>query len=319
MSGIFLSYRRDDASGWAGRLYEHLVTEWGSGQVFMDIDAIAPGEDFRQAIAHTMETCDVVLVVIGPNWVDARDYKGNRRLDDEGDTHRQEVVAALSGADVRVIPVLVGGADMPKVSDLPDPLKDLVYRNAAVIEDRRFASDVRALQNALKQFVKLTTGDQVPTTSANGDHRQQVRSSPPQHSAPRSTAESVSRAGASLTAQTVLAVLGATVVLVWGVILQPDWHDELWVIRAAASLALVVLTAVGVWSRQWKWVLFAGIGGLAGLAIWLIQLVNTHPDEINEIFGGPPYDGIPNFVTLIGAVAVLIAGWMGVRASATSS
>ena len=176
---------------------------------------------------------------------------------------------------------------------------------------------MRALQNALKQTVKQTTGDQVPIASANGDHRQHATSAPPQHSAQRSTAESVSRAGESVTAQTVLAVLGAVVVLVWGVVLRPGWHNELWVIRAAASLALVVLTAIGLWSRQWKWVLFGGITGLAGLALWLIYLVSTHPDEIDEIFG-PSYDGIPNFVTLTGAVAVLIAGRMGTRATTTS-
>jgi hypothetical protein len=153
MSGIFLSYRRDDSSGWAGRLYEHLVREWGSGQVFMDIDAIAPGEDFREAITRTMHACDVVIVVIGPNWVGARGETGSRRLDDMADNHRAEVVAALA-ADVRVVPVLVGGAAMPKMSELPEPMKDLAFRNAAVLEDRRFASDVDALQRALKQFAE---------------------------------------------------------------------------------------------------------------------------------------------------------------------
>jgi TIR domain len=330
MSGIFLSYRRDDASGWAGRLYEHLVTEWGPGQVFMDIDAIAPGEDFREAIAHTMQTCDVVLVVIGPNWVDARDYAGNRRLDDEGDTHRREVAAALA-ADVRIIPVLVGGATMPKLSDLPDPLKDLVYRNAAVIEDRRFASDVRALQDALRQFAEQLaarpdtgdTGEQAVSTSKIGGLRQsETRPRPPGRRsglhAPRVGGESsVSRAGASLTTQTVLAIVGAAVVLIWGVFWNPGWHDELWGIRAGASLVLVVLTVVGLLSRQWRWVLLAGIGGLVGLGIWLLQLAWTHPDEMYEIFGGPPYDGIPNFITLAGALLVLVAGWLGTKASAT--
>jgi hypothetical protein len=166
MSGIFLSYRRDDSSGWAGRLYEHLVREWGPGQVFMDIDAIAPGEDFREAITHTMHACDVVMVVIGPSWVDALDERGNRRLDDEADNHRAEVVAAMA-ADVRVVPVLVGGAAMPKESELPEPLKDLAYRNAAVLDDRRFASDVHALQHALKQFAENVeserSADQEPT------------------------------------------------------------------------------------------------------------------------------------------------------------
>jgi TIR domain len=320
MGGIFLSYRRDDASGWAGRLYEHLVTEWGPGQVFIDIDAIAPGEDFRQAIAHTMQTCDVVLVVIGPNWVDARDHAGNRRLDDEGDTHRQEVVAALAAEDVRVIPVLVGGAGMPKISDLPDQLKELVYRNAAVIEDRRFASDVRALQNALKQVLQRPAGDQAASISGDGGRRQQNTSSlPHQPAAPRSrAAASVSRAGVSLTAPTALAVVGIVVVLIWGVILQPGWHDEVWGLRAAASAFLVVLAAVGIWSKQWRWVVLAGIGGLVGVGVWLLQLVSTHPDELYEIFGGPPYDGISNWGTLAGALMVLIAGWMGMRASPTT-
>jgi uncharacterized RDD family membrane protein YckC len=153
MSGIFLSYRRDDSAGWAGRLHEHLVREWGPARVFIDIDAIAPGDDFREAIARTMRTCDVVIVVIGPNWISVRDQAGNRRLDDESDTHRQEVLAALA-ADVRVIPVLVGGATMPTLSELPGPLQELRYRNAAIIEDRRFGSDARALLNALREFAE---------------------------------------------------------------------------------------------------------------------------------------------------------------------
>src|SRR5690606_37851588 len=124
MNGIFLSYRRDDASGWAGRLYEHLVRDSTADRVFMDIDAIDPGDDFREAIARTMEACDVVLVVIRPNWLNTRDEFGNRRLDDDADTHRAEIVAALE-ADVRVVPVLVGAASMPRTGDLPTPLRAL--------------------------------------------------------------------------------------------------------------------------------------------------------------------------------------------------
>lgn len=165
MSGIFLSYRRADSSGWAGRLYEYLVRGWGSEHVFIDIDAIAPGEDFREAIARTMRTCDVVLVVIGPSWLNARDEAGNRRLDDEADTHRREVTSALA-ADVRIVPVLVGGATMPKLADLPEPLQDLVYRNAAIIEDRRFASDASALQDALKRYAEQLAAERHGTARA---------------------------------------------------------------------------------------------------------------------------------------------------------
>lgn len=98
MSGIFRSYRRDDSAGWAGRLHDHLRREWGPDQVFMDIDAIAPGEDFRDAIARTIRACDVVLVVIGPDWVDSRDQAGKRRLDDERDIHRRARVRSGSSA-----------------------------------------------------------------------------------------------------------------------------------------------------------------------------------------------------------------------------
>jgi len=196
MSGIFLSYRREDSSGWTGRLYEHLVREWGADQVFMDIDAIAPGEDFRKAIARTMHTCDVMLVVIGPNWVGARDEVGTRRLDDEGDNHRAEVVAALAAA-ARVVPVLVGGAAMPKASELPEPLKDLAYLNAAVLEDRRFASDVRALQDALERFAETAASqrpaDEEPSRAVEPETASRAdevgKPADEQRGTPRTTAE----------------------------------------------------------------------------------------------------------------------------------
>jgi TIR domain len=151
MSGIFICYRRGDSAPWAGRLYDALVRDWGPENVFMDIDTIAPGEDFRVAISTTVARSDVVLVVIGPEWVGAQDANGRRRLDDDGDIHRTEVTAALAG-EVRVIPVLVGGAHMPKVDELPEPIRDLAFRNAVVLEDRRFGSDVRDLQDALVRF-----------------------------------------------------------------------------------------------------------------------------------------------------------------------
>lgn len=178
MSGTFLSYRRDDAAGWAGRLYEYLVREWGPDEVFMDIDAIAPGEDFRKAIASTMQVSDTVLVVIGPSWVNARDEAGRRRLDDERDTHRTEVVAALE-ADVRVIPVLVGGAVMPAAPELPVPLQELAYRNAAVLDDRRFPGDVRGLIDAVAQARDAATRWESPdAVHASGSPKPRRRSTP---------------------------------------------------------------------------------------------------------------------------------------------
>jgi hypothetical protein len=321
MSGIFLSYRRDDSSGWTGRLYEHLVQEWGPDQVFMDIDAIAPGEDFRVAITQTMQTCDVVMVVIGPNWVNARDERGDRRLDDESDNHRAEVVAALA-ADVRVIPVLVGGATMPKAAELPEPLKDLAYRNAAVIEDRRFASDVRALQDTLRQIADNVAAhgsvdEEAAPTAEIGGHRRSGRARQPvgrpgRHGSGRGADPSVTRPGVSATLPTVLAVAGTLLVLVWGVLVPRDWHSEQSGIRVGAAMLLIAGTVAGLLSRKWTWVLAAGAAGLVGLALWMLQLLSTNHTAADLL--SPGTDGIPNLITFAGAALVVVGGSMGTRA-----
>jgi hypothetical protein len=320
MSGIFLSYRREDSSGWAGRLYEHLVREWGPDQVFMDIDAIAPGEDFREAIARTMHTCDVVLVVIGPNWVGARDEVDNRRLDDEGDNHRAEVVAALA-ADARVVPVLVGGAAMPKASELPEPLKDLAYRNAAVLEDRRFASDVRTLQDALKRFSnhvgsqRSADEEEVRTTEIGGpppEIPRQPDRGPGRHVPARAAAPPRERTGAYAALPTVLAVSGTLLVFVWGVLAPRDWHSEQSGIRVGAAVLLVAGSVAGLWLRHWRWVLAAGATGLVGLTLWLLQLLGGG-HTVDDLLS-PETDGIPNMVTFAGALLVLAGGLMGTRA-----
>jgi hypothetical protein len=324
MGGIFLSYRRDDASGWAGRLYEHLLREWEPDHVFMDIDTIPPGDDFREAIARTMRTCDVVIVMIGPNWLSAQDRAGNRRLDDESDTHRAEVAAALT-ADVRVIPVLVGGAAMPRVSELPEPLKELAYRNAAVLEDRRFATDLGALQSTLKQFVDIggsrgAADESVPPDKA--DDRRDSRVLPPRSESTGADAQgsgtesSRTTAGTFLMSSTALAVTGMALVSIWGVLVQREWHNEYWAYRVGAGLLILALAGIGLWSKQWKWVLGAGVAGLLGLALWMLQLLSTHSDEVNDLFSLDA-DGIPNFVTFAGALLVLLAGLIGMRTRPT--
>jgi hypothetical protein len=305
-------------------LYEHLVGEWGRGQVFMDIDAIAPGEDFREAIARTMRTCDVVIVVIGPNWVSASDETGKRRLDDEGDNHRAEVVAALKG-DLRVVPVLVGGAAMPKVSELPERLKDLAYRNAAVLEDRRFASDVRALLDALRQFAENLASQRSadeeavrrpelgrlpqPETPAQPDQ------DPGRHVPGRGAEPSLASPGAYGALPTVLAVSGTALVFVWGVLVPRDWHSEQSGIRITAAVLLVVGAVVGLWVRQWTWVLAAGATGLVGLTLWWLQLVGTGHTASDLL--SPETDGIPNMITFAGALLVLIGGLLGTKARTT--
>ena len=301
MSGIFLSYRRDDASGWAGRIYEHLAREWGAEHVFMDIDTIAPGEDFREAIERTMQVCDVVLVVVGPNWLNARDQAGNRRLDDDHDTHRAEVVAALA-ADVRVVPVLVGGAQMPRASELPEAIKDLTYRNAAVIEDRRFASDVDALKRTLRPLVGGT-----PTAT---------RGRPAARPAPRPAPETAATGMGALGREGVVALVGTALVVIWGPFPE-RWHDEQSWLLVLAALALVAGVGYGLWAKSWASVLAAGATGLTLSVVWLLWILGTHGAEIGEVLS-PAYDGIENTIVLSGAAMVLAAGLSGRRKEVTA-
>ena len=128
MRAIFISYRRDDSEGEAGRLFDDLVGYFGKDSIFMDVITVTRGRDFRKVIDESVSTCGVLLAIIGKNWLDARDATGQRRLDNPNDYVRFETAAALK-RDIPVIPVLVRGAKMPQPEQLPEDLKDLVYRN----------------------------------------------------------------------------------------------------------------------------------------------------------------------------------------------
>jgi len=118
MPAIFVSYRRTDAAGSAGRLFDRLSQRFGSAQVFRDIESIEAGEDFEESIRDALRTATAVLVVIGPHWLDLRMPDGTRRLDDAGDYVRREVAASLA-SDAIVVPVLIENAAMPSAEALP--------------------------------------------------------------------------------------------------------------------------------------------------------------------------------------------------------
>src|SRR5579863_2817116 len=126
---IFISYRRDDSEGEAGRLYDDLVRVFGNDAVFMDVSGIHPGKDFRQAIEDNVAQCAVLLAVIGPVWASIIDATGVRRIDQLNDFVRLEIASALKRG-VDVIPLLVHGARMPTPAQLPDDLQNLAYRNS---------------------------------------------------------------------------------------------------------------------------------------------------------------------------------------------
>ncbi len=146
---VFLSYRRGDVGGYAGRLSDALKQRLGAKGVFQDVRDIAPGEDFTKVIDRALDDCDAVLAVIGPNWVGASTPQGGPRLFETDDYVRLELVRALH-RNIPVVPVLVGGASLPAASDVPDELGELAQRQAVVLHDATWHQDVEGLLRSLR-------------------------------------------------------------------------------------------------------------------------------------------------------------------------
>jgi hypothetical protein len=147
---IFISYRREDASHAAGRLYDHLAQNFPKSRIFMDIDNLEPGENFAEEIGKSVGSCDILIALIGRHWLDACDPDGNRRLDNPDDWIRLEVSNALNRG-IRVIPVLVDGALMPRSTQLPDDLQPIVHRQAVELSHTRFPTDSERIISAINR------------------------------------------------------------------------------------------------------------------------------------------------------------------------
>lgn len=152
MSGlIFLSYRRSDTAGYAGRLANDLAEHFGADEVFRDIGAIDAGSDFVDALDNALASAKVVLVLIGRDWLNEVDSEGRRRLDDARDFVRREVAAALARDDVTVFPILLQKASMPDAVELPESLRALARRQAIEISESRWRHDLLRLIHAIRK------------------------------------------------------------------------------------------------------------------------------------------------------------------------
>ncbi|MCW5664129.1 MAG: toll/interleukin-1 receptor domain-containing protein [Piscinibacter sp.] len=144
MGIVFINYRRDNTAGEARALFNSLVQQLGAERVFMDVDNIALGRDFREVLRQRLDDCEVMLALIGRGWADARDAAGQRRLEQPNDFVRLEIATALQ-RNVAVTPVLVQDARMPSADALPDDLKPLAFRNGFEISHQTWDSNVREL------------------------------------------------------------------------------------------------------------------------------------------------------------------------------
>lgn len=150
---VFLNYRRDDSEGYVGRLYDHLTQRF-PGRIFRDVTGLRPGEDFVNALDREGVSCQMLLAVIGRRWLVSADGSGRRRIDDPEDILRREIVHALQ-RNVLVVPVLVGGATVPSMEDLPPELKPLGRRQALTISELDFEHDLERLMEVVAQELKV--------------------------------------------------------------------------------------------------------------------------------------------------------------------
>jgi hypothetical protein len=148
---IVLSYRRSD-SGIVGRIFDRLIAHYGRETVFLDVDDIPFGIDFRDHIRSVLHECDALVAVVGSNWIGFRDH-GQSRIMDNNDPVRMEIEAALQQS-IPIIPALVDSAKMPKETDLPESLRDFGYRNAATLDaGRDFDNHIERLIHGIDQIV----------------------------------------------------------------------------------------------------------------------------------------------------------------------
>lgn len=209
MPKAFISYRREDSQDVSGRLYDHLVVRWGAERVFKDVDSIPIGMDFREHLTEAVGGCEVMLVVIGPRWVDvSRD--GRRRLEDPLDFVRIEVEAALQRG-VPVVPVLVGGASVPAPEELPESLRALAFRQASVLRpDPDFRGDVARIIHGVERMpVRSNPG---PTPAPPAPPPPLPRRAPPRATGPSLSGRIFRGVGRGL-ARTLPALRGA-----WGTV-----------------------------------------------------------------------------------------------------
>jgi metacaspase-1 len=154
VASVFISYRRDDSPGHAGRLFDAMRSSFGNDDVFMDVTGIAKGDEFPRAIEQAIAEAKVILIVIGPEW------NRSDRLSAEHDWVGQEIALALKRR-ILILPVLVNGATFPK--KVPRPLRRLLNTNAVELRDARWEDDVQQVATAVKLILSPDLAKQIRT------------------------------------------------------------------------------------------------------------------------------------------------------------
>ena len=260
MARIFINYRRQDCPAHAGRLADALESRFGKDSVFMDVDTIAPGDDFVERIEQAIGGCDIVLALIGDDWLSVTDVAGARRIDDPDDFVRLEISSALARDDVRVIPVLVEGARMPSSRDLPEALAALSRRNGIELTDARWRSDTALLIGSIER----TLGAPAPQGTP-----------PPRDGSTPSAAreEHVSKPTKLLWLVPALVGLGGVTLIAFGQMVSV----RRWTIAGVLYLILFVLVVIFATSGDGPLRTVAWLAAIIGWAGSIVHLVTIRP------------------------------------------
>ena len=175
MPNIFISYRRDDEPYAAGHIYERLNLHFEEDDIFFDIDTVPFGVDFREYISGIIRKCDILLVIIGDNWLE-KDSRGRTRLESPSDYVRIEIELGFSSG-VHVIPLLVRNATIPGKAELPDSIADLVFQNAAEVRTgSTFQGHIERLIHGIENLTRLSVLDPRILKALLSDERMKILS-----------------------------------------------------------------------------------------------------------------------------------------------
>jgi len=284
---VFICYRREETAAHAGRLYDAMVARFGERNVFMDVD-IAPGVDFVERITEVVSRCLVLIVVMGRSWATVKDEDGNPRIADPDDFVRLEVETGLRRSDVTPIPVLVGGARMPRREDLPPELQPIARRNALELSDARWGYDVGRLNTTLDELLGETSAVEAPITKAEAEvERDVVAERSPRLTLPagRLLLEAVLVAGLTAFFARYLAGLipeqDSNVGQVVGIVSR---RAVTWALAGAAVAAWLAIRTgrAEPFGPALSGLLIGAIAGAVGGAIWAVPVLLPEIDLINS-------------------------------------
>lgn len=169
MAEVFINYRTGDGEWPAAFLDDKFKRRYGHDRVFRDATSLEAGHDFRSELRRRLERCTVLVVIIGPNWLTARDAAGRRRLDNSGDYVRMEIAESLSRR-IRILPVTLNDVRLPLADELPPEIADLAHRQSRVFRSRHYQADFKEIVSIIDEEIPKATEDQDAESSSGRDN-----------------------------------------------------------------------------------------------------------------------------------------------------